>query len=241
MKIAAIPICLLLCGVAAGYGGSFTNLLAPTYDVASGNIELSVDHRFFGAAFKDDPLDSFFGMDDGANVALSVRYFAANEFYVGYEHKRLGHVHTLLGGWQNILPSMTFEFSALAGYKSVKFSSNEDRESGMIATGSISAWFLNGKFRPVFNYSFDGYQDESGMGFGLELSATENISLLGEYFPSAGEGDEEDCFSFGCRYTTWGHQFNFSLSNSSGIGSRDMIMGTSDGDLSVSMGIKRLI
>lgn len=241
MKRTAIAILLLLCGLAAGYGGSFSNLLAPTYDVATGDIELSVDHRFFGAAFKDDPLDSFFGLDDGANVGISARYFAANEFYFGYTHKRLGHVHTLLGGWQNLLPLRNIELAALAGYKSVKFSAENDREGGMIATGSISAWFLNGKFRPVFNYSFDGYQDENGMGFGLELTASENLSLLGEFFPAADEAAAEDCFSFGCRYTTWGHQFYLGMSNSFGIGARDMIMGSPNGDLSVSMGIKRLL
>lgn len=234
-------ILLLLAITAVGqtYNGSFLNLYSPISGTSQGDFEFSMNHRFFSAALKDEPLESFFGLDSGANVRFGMRYYAGADFYLGASHTRLGHSNAVNAGWARVVGE-DFEFGIEAGYFNTKPSSNADREGGLTATGSFSVSLLDSRLRPVLNYAFDGYRENNGAGFGIDFQVAEKISLFGEYFPSSNEDSPEDCFGFGSRYNTWGHQFLLGLTNSSGIGIYDQLEGSNTRDLSFALSIRRV-
>ena len=235
-----LPVLLVLLGTSAfGFGGNFLNLYTPAYNASRGDLEFTMNHRFFGKALEEDPLDSFFGMDNGANVRIGLRYFFGDDLDLGVTHTRLGHRNTVSAGWNTVVSSLNTEFGVLAGYTSFKPSPIEDREGGIIATFTASTWLLQNRLRPVLNYAIDGSSEYNGPGLGLEFAATEKFSIIGEYFPSAVDNMNAS-FSAGGRYSTWGHQFMLGLSNSSLIGARELIAGAATNDLSVALSIRRV-
>lgn len=240
MKLVIPAVLVLLCATASGYGGAFLNLHSFS-GISAGDFEFSMNHRFIGAAMKNDPLDSFFGLDNGANVRFGLRYFPTDELYLGFTHTKLLHMNTITAGWEHTISLFNTELGALLGYSSLKMTSSSDREGGLVATIYLSAWFLSGRIRPVFNYAFDGNLDESGPGLGLEIAAGDKISLMGEYFLYIGDDDSEDCFSFSGSYSTWGHQFMLGFTNSVSIGPQGQLNGSTTNDLSVALSIRRLL
>lgn len=239
MKATILILALTFPVIAQTYSGSFLNLYTPISGTGQGDFEFSMNHRFFGAALKDEPLDTFFGLDNGANVRFGMRYYARDDFYLSASHARLGNNNSVNAGW-SIDPAPSMEFGVECGYASIKPSSSEDREGGIMFTGSFSLSTLQGRLKPVFNYAYDGNREESGPGLGIEFQAAERLALFGEYYPAADDGAEEDCFGFGARYNTWGHQFLFGLTNSYGIGIYEQLAGSNTQDLSFALSIRRL-
>lgn len=231
---------IAIAGVSASeYRGAFLNLPTPVNGISGSGLELAVNHRFFGYAFKNDPLETFFGLDNGANVSFDIRYFPADDFYLKYGHTRLWHRNTISAG-MSYTAVQPLQLLGEVGYTSIKPGSAADWEGGLLATLSASAWLLKDRVRPVVNFAYDGNREESGPGFGLEVTLTDNISVSGEYFPAAVDNADNDCFSFAGRYSTWGHQFILGLSNSAGIGPWDQLAGSSTGDVSVAFSIRRM-
>ncbi len=241
MKLIIPAVLILLCATASGYGGAFLNLHSFTSGISAGDFEFTMNHRFIGAAMKDDPLDSFFGLDDGANVRFGLRYFPVDGLYLGVTHTKLAHMNSITAGWEHTISTLNTELGAVVGYSSVKMNSTSNREGGMVATIYLSAWFLSDRIRPVFNYAFDWHQDENGPGLGLEIAATDRISLMGELFPYTGDDDREDCVSFSVGYSTWGHQFILGFTNSVSIGPQGQLSGSTTNDLSVALSIRRML
>ena len=241
MKYIVLIVAAVFCTAAFGYSSSLFNLYSPAPGIDGGNFEFSMNHRFFGNAFKDDPLNSLFGLDDGANVRFGLQYFIYDGISLGLSHTRLGHANTITSSWNKQFSPIDMEVGVLAGYTSVKPGTIADREGGLLATLSISAWTPHEIVKPVVNYIVDDYEDENGFGLGLEIKVTGKFSLIGEYFPYSGEADMNDVFSFGTRYSTWGHQFLLGFSNSSAIGPQGQLAGSSDNDLSFALSIRRLL
>ena len=239
MRSIIIILALVLTAGAQAYSGSFLNLCSPISGTEQGNFEFSMNHRFFGAALKNDPMDTFFGLDSGANVRFGMRYYAREDFYLGVSHARLGNNNSISAGW-SILPAPNLTLGIEAGYSSIKPAGDEDREGGIMATGSLSLSFLSGKLTPVFNYAFDGYRENNGAGLGIEFQAAERLALFGEYYPASADDAEENCFGLGARYNTWGHQFLLGFTNSSGIGIYEQLAGSDSQDLSFALSIRRL-
>ncbi len=236
-----ITLILLLTALAFGqvYTGSFLNLHSPITGVSRGDFEFAMNHRFFGAALKNDPLDSFFGLDNGANVRFGIRYYATDRVYIGGSHARLGNNNSIYAGW-SAAPAGNLLVGIEAGYSSVKPSSSADREGNINAVGSASIGLFQDKLRPVINLAYDGYRENTGAGFGIRYQVAERLALLGEYYPAAEEDAGEDCFGMGMRYNTWGHQFLLGLTNTSGIGVFDQIAGSNTQDLSFALSVRRL-
>ena len=240
MRYITLLATVVICGAASGYSSSFFNLYSPVPEMEAGSIEFSMNHRFFGNALKDDPFNSLFGMDDGANVRFGTSYFITEGINLGLSHTRIGHTNTLYSSWNGKVSTTGVKLGALLGYSSVKPGSLSDREGVFFTTLSISAISPCKMLKPAVNYIIDGYEDESGFGFGMEVQATERISVIGEYFPYPGEEEMNDTFAFGGRYNTWGHQFLLGFTNSSGIGPQAQLQGSPDNDLSLTLSIRRL-
>jgi hypothetical protein len=48
----------------AAYGPGMLNIETPAPSTGEGSLELRLNHRFYGAALKDEPIESFFGHGD---------------------------------------------------------------------------------------------------------------------------------------------------------------------------------
>jgi len=242
MKVAAMLLAITF--PLAAYGPGMFNIETPAPATEEGSIELRLNHRFYGAALKDEPIETFFGMDNGANVAAELGWFPVGGLEIRAGHVRSWKEYTLGGHWSTFVDS--FEASFSLGYFSVKPAANQDREGGLTLLGAFSAPFADGRVIPTVNYAYDGRTERHGPGFGLSLGLGENTALIGEYFPVV-ERDEddplilpEDSFSFGVRRTTWGHQFVFCLGNSTGIGPRGQLNGAATNDLALGFTIRRM-
>jgi len=241
MRYTALAILVLLSASAAGYGDAFLNLHTPLYGLSRGDVEFHMNHRFFGAALKDEPLNTFLGMDGGANVQFGARYIPIEGVDIGVTHETAGHAYTFTAGWSGKIVPVDIELGAEAGITSVETSATEGREGGLVTSICIAARLFGGSVRPVFNWAYDGYREDSGTGFGLEAGLSERTALFGEYFPLHDAGpDVKDCFSLGVRYSTWGHQFILGLTNSSGIGTRGQFGGAPTDDLQLALSIRRM-
>lgn len=235
MKISAVLMALLT-GIGFAYGAGLLNLVSPETGLEKGDFEFIMHHRFFGAALKNEPFETFFGLDNGANAMVGFSYSPLNGITTGLFHSRLWKTNGLLCRW-NGNPS-GIQLGIEAGLSSIKPTVNADRETGLIASASVAVPLLNGRIRPILNYAFDGNREENGAGLGLEAALTERTALFGEYFPQ-GDNDTKDCFGAGIRHATWGHQFQLGLTNSSGIGVYEQLTGSSTGDLSFALSVRR--
>jgi hypothetical protein len=226
------------------YGPGMLNLETPFPDADPGSIELRLNHRFYGAALKDEPLESFFGMDNGANVAVDLGWHPVSGLEVRAGHVRSQREYSLGGYWSARVDAFQAAFSL--GYASVKPSANQDREGGLTLLGAFSMPFANDRVIPVVNYGYDGRTERHGPGMGLSVGLTDRTAIIGEFFPVVDRDDTdptilpEDVFGFGVRYTTWGHQFVVCLGNSAGTGLRGQLNGASTNDLSVGFTVKRM-
>ncbi len=68
---------------------------------------------------------------------------------------------------------------------------------------------------------------------GIDIGISEDISIMGEFFPVSHGDGRVDCFAFGFSLRTYGHRFMFLLGNSSEIGTRGLMLGTDSGDLNI--------
>lgn len=242
MKAAAILLALAFPLVA--YGPGMFNIETPSPAAEEGSLELRLNHRFYGAALKDEPFETFFGMDIGANVGAELGWFPVSGLELRAGHVRSMKEYTLGGYWSTFVDS--FEASFSIGYSSVKPAANQDREGGLTLLGAFSAPFADGRVIPTVNYSYNGRTERHGPGFGLSLGLGENTAVIAEYFPVVDRDEDdplllpEDSFSFGIRRTTWGHQFVFCLGNSTGIGPRGQLNGAASNDLALGFTIRRM-
>lgn len=227
-----------------GYGPGMLNIETPSPSVERGSIEFRLNHRFYGSALKDEPLETFFGMDNGANVGVELGWFPVDGLEVRAGHVRSGREYGLSGHWSAYIDRFQASFSM--GFSSVKPAANQDREGGLTLLGAFSAPFASDRVTPTLNYSYHQRLDRHGPGFGLSVGLSDNTALVGEYFPVVDrDADDpailsEDVFSFGVRRTTWGHQFVICLGNGKGVGPHGQLNGAATNDLSVAFTVRRM-
>lgn len=227
-----------------GYGPGMLNIETPSPFVEQGSIEFRLNHRFYGSALKDEPMETFFGMDNGANVGVELGWFPISGLELRAGHVRSGREYMLSGLWSAFVDRFQASFSM--GYSSVKPAANQDREGGLTLLGAFSAPFAEGRVIPTVNYCYDQRLERHGPGFGLSVGLTDNTALVGEYFPVVNRDDEspailpEDAFAFGVRRTTWGHQFVMCLGNGKGVGPGGQLNGAATNDLSIGFTVRRM-
>lgn len=218
---------------------SIYNLTVPS-DLAAKQMQFTVRHRFFGDAF-EEPFETFFGMQFGANVGLESRLGLGRgfDFKVGYQ---FNHKEYIVGVGYNMPSNLPIIIRADVQYFSYRPTFFE-REKGIYGLLSAQANPLGERIVPSFNLGYDSFLEEIGFGMGLELILSKKWSVIGEYFPLLNSDDSfrKDSFAFGLRLNTYGHQFVLALSNNYEIGSRHLSRGSLDNDLHIGFVIHRLI
>ncbi|MCK5118397.1 MAG: hypothetical protein KAQ78_02375, partial [Candidatus Latescibacteria bacterium] len=87
LRIGAVVLVLLIPQAALSYEDGMLNLSVPT-ELEEGQTEFVVQHRFYGK-IAEEPLDTFFGMDMGANVRIGLRVALREKLELIVSHIRI--------------------------------------------------------------------------------------------------------------------------------------------------------
>lgn len=226
------------------YEASMPNIKVPS-NLNKNQMEIIIQHRFYGE-LTNEPLDTLFGMTQGANVGLGIRDvvfpgFEINASYIlGQQEYYIGANYTLL------IPKIILKTQLNIGYFNFK-KSPENREGSIFALVSLQSEPLLNRLIPAVNIGYDGYFQGIGFGAGLRIDILEKLSLMGEFFPliTGGKAHPEELgetgsFTIGLMLTTSGHQFTISTGNSYEIGPRRMMTGAFGSNLYLGFNIQRL-
>jgi hypothetical protein len=229
------------------YQNSSPSLITPT-SLSPRESEITLAHRFYGPV-NEKPLDTFFGMNAGANVSLSLRhnFWKTLEAKAGYT--RSGKQYEL-GAAYRFTPN-DFPVQAQLDYRYFSFiqSTDSKRHGNFLYLVSAQTNPLAERLIVTLNAGYDGYYERLVSGAGLQVLITEKLSLLGEYYPvwdrnSAADVlkqyiGKDDAFCIALKADTYGHHFIFSLGNASGMDPRIQSLGTDNRDLHLGFNIQR--
>lgn len=237
LRIGAVVLVLLIPQAALSYEDGMLNLSVPT-DLEEGQAEFVVQHRFYGK-IAEEPLDTFFGMDMGANVRIGLRVALREKLELIVSHIRIQKEYIVGLSYAYVVPD---RLRSQAEVRFFSFKSGiQERKRGLFYQLALQSTPLLKRITPVANLGYDSYEGSAGIGFGLDVGLLEHLSLIGETFPVLeGEG-EVDCFALGLALRTYGHRFMVLLGNSSEIGMRRFMRGTNAGDLYFGFNIQRLL
>lgn len=245
--IALLFILFTMLSSLSAYQDSYYSLATPT-QLFKGEGEVNLVHRFNGEVAKD-PLDTFFGLDDGANVMMGFRYVVVNATELKASYIRNGKEMNLGLGRRLTPDSFPLQAQLDINYLSFKPVSVNDRRANL----SYILALQTGKIHPVLNLNcnlgYDGYYERFVNGLGLQFNIKESLHLVGEYYPvwdrnSAKEAvkkhlDDNDVFAFGIKADTYGHHFMFQLSNGSRMNPCGQSRGTDNNKLHLGFNIQR--
>ena len=239
---------VLLFNVLNADQNGFLGLVSPT---GLGNLEseISIQHRFRGA-FDEEPFDTFFGTNRGANIALFYRQaFLYNaELKLGYIKDNTEYL--VEGSW--LLPLKDFPVQAqinLQFFSYEDFFNPEQRHDNVmfvLAAQNEPLWK-----RLVFNANlgYDAENERLVSGIGAKVKILPSLSWLAEYYPvwdrdSAPQDVQlqirnKDSFSTGIKLDTYGHNFMFMLGNNEGMTLRKSTLGSITSDLKFGFNIQR--
>jgi Membrane bound beta barrel domain (DUF5777) len=234
MRYKFIVVFLFIISTLMAYDFSMINLINPSgLKVRDG--EIMIRHRFYGD-ITDDPFDNFLGMDAGANVNLSARYqfYRKTEAKISYSRRQSEKVYGLAYRI-DIEDFPVYGQLGLDYFSYEELSQAETTRKGMFYHLSLQNEELFERFVTTINTGYDGYNERLVPGLGFTFMITDDISLLGEYYPvldrdSASDKlaqyiGAEDAFAFGVKLDTYAHQFIFLLSNSDDVGFRRVSLG----------------
>lgn len=237
LRIGAVVLVLLIPQAVLSYENGMLNLAVPT-GLEQGQAEFIVQHRFYGK-ITEEPLDTFFGMDMGANVRIGLRVALREKFEFKVSHIRFQKEYIVGLSYAYVVPDR------LRSQAEVQFFSFkpgiEERKRGLFTQLTLQSTPVLKRVTPVVNFGYDSYERSAGMGFGLDVGLLEHLSLVGEYFPVLDGDGEVDCFAFGLGLRTYGHRFVVLLGNSSEIGTGRLMRGTNARDLYFGFNIQRLL
>lgn len=243
-------IIILLENIIAYEEQSAFNMKSPT-GIEPGQSELKIQHRFYGK-INEEPLKTLFGMYTGANVGLGIRYVVLSGLEIDADYTNYNKESTFGASYTYLFPLIMLRSQvgfSYYGYETYNLDVNQDERVNNIFTFlSLQSEPMLKRFLPILNISYDLGEQYLGLGFGANFIILERVGtlrkmiLIGEYFPSKKDNGNKNCYSFGLRLETYGHHFDFLLGNSSEIGIRRLMLGTTRQEgLYFGFNIKRLI
>lgn len=218
----------------------------------TGQLEFRIDHRFYGK-INEKPIDTFFGLYSGADVSLGLRYLLWSTFEVNTSFTRHENENTLGLSYAVLIPMFKGQIDAqLFSYKHNNVETKkEERITNGFALLSLQTDPIMKAITPTVNIGYDAENKEIGAGIGLaiivlkDMGIMQKLALLGEYYPTKLE-NSDNCYCFGIRVETYGHNFDFILGNNSNLGVRRLMLGNPkivgvDSGLYFGFNLKRLI
>jgi len=223
--------------------------------IESPALEAEIQHQFQGYVNEFQAASTFFGVEDGADVAFGIRatLLPGAQLYGFYDTRQLSTAtygeYTVGASYGMFFHPLCFGAQldgAFISYVRV----DDERITKPYLQLSLQNDPLAGRVVFLVNtgYSFD--IDHYGLGTGVDVKLTEVFDLYGEYFPwvdkdsstDIGEGSVQvqNPFSFGVKINTAGHQFFLFAGNATEIGAENLMRGTYDKRLRLGFTIKRL-
>jgi len=212
-----------------------------------GDAAFTLRHRFYGDITESE---NFFGIDDGGNAFLQLRYSPLEYFVIETHHTRDNHEY-------NIALSYNYDFDvikvayALNGL-SITLPQFKERQYSYFGNLSLQSPNYFDHLIISANLGYDGFYEKSGTGLGIDinmanfigaLSFTERLSLMAEYYPQfskkTGINGIYDSFAAGIKFQTYAHHFEILISNSTAMDARTMMLGTNDTTLHFGFNINR--
>ncbi len=229
------------------YQNNGLGLVTPT-SLYEDEAELSICHRFYGAIDKDI-WDTFFGMNNGANIRLAYRQSLIYniELKTAYEREQKRYE---AGTSFRFTPFETFVQAQLdLSYISFIDPGAAQRKKNFVYLLSVQNKVFRNRFSISTNIGFDAYYERLISGIGLSIILLDKMTLIGEYYPvwdrnSAANDLKEllgryDAFAIGLRFETEGHHFVFLVSNSVAVNPFDLSIGTDQSRLGFGFNIQR--
>jgi len=212
-----------------------------------GEGSFNIRHRFFGEL---DDTEKFLGMDDGGNMNLSLKYAVMDNLLIGVDHTKDENAYGV-----GIEYAKDFEWMntglRLNGFR-LNHSRFEETQKSYMFNGSLQTPNYFDHLRLTGNLGYDAFYEHTIAGVGVDLNVnnfisyltfTEQISLLGEYYPQIdkveGVSGKNDAYAFGVKFQTYGHHFELLATNSFNMDARTMSLGTNSDDLHFGFNINR--
>lgn len=239
LLLAALPLCAFEPGQLS---------LDSVSNFEAGDAAFGIRHRFFGDITKSE---DFFGMDDGANILLSLRYALFKSVVFEVHHTREDREYNARVGFVH-------KFSWLHTQLNVNYFSFEEpllaeRKENVFVNAALQTPLMFEHLRLTGNVGYDNYYEKAGGGIGIELLSanpfpetltfTESISLLAEYYTKY-EGLENfdrkyNAFAAGFNFRTYGHHFEILTTNANSMDPRTMMQGTDSNVMHFGFNINR--
>jgi len=229
------------------YQNSAPTLITPT-SLSPRESEINLAHRFYGPV-NEKPLDTFFGMNAGANVSLSLRhnFWKTLEAKAGYT--RSGKQYELGAAYRFTPNDFPVQAQVDCRYFSFVQPADNERHGNLLYLVSAQTNPLAGRLITTLNAGYDGYYERLINGAGLQVLITEKLSLIGEYYPVWDRDSaptvvkqylgKYDAFCIALKADTYGHHFIFSVGNANGMDPRIQSLGTDNRELHMGFNIQR--
>jgi hypothetical protein len=201
----------------------------------------------------EDPLDTFFGIDRGANVSLGLKYWVLDGFEAKVSYTRSEKEYGLGAAYSRRFPGFSLRSRIDVEFFSYEELSREERAQNIFSQLVLQTEFVEDRIKPVLTAGYDGYNERIGFAVGLSAIVLEGgylfeeVTLIGEYFPLLRDDEgvsylgEKNCFAAGIGLKTWGHQFMLLVGNTSEIGTRRLMLGSNADDLFLGFNVRRLL
>ncbi len=214
------------------YEHNMLNLTVPS-KLEAGFSVFDIEHRFYGRV-DNQPIDTFFGIDAGANMKMSSRYCWATGWEVKVSHVRAPNQYTVgLSYVPEILPIQIdvelISTKVLERINTFYYSLSKQKQLLPYLSAAV-------------NLGYDAAVSKAGAGLGLEFQMMSELYLMGEYYPSNQVIAKDSAFAIGMRYETFGHNFMLMVQNSTDVGPRRLMQGTlTPSDFYLGFNIHRLL
>lgn len=214
----------------------------------AGDSAFGIRHHFYGDITKSE---DFFGIDDGANIMLSLRHALTEYLVIEVHHTRDDREYNLRAGVPVKLGWLQMQLNV--NYFSLEEPLTARREANVFANAVVQTPLLFEHLRLTGNAGYDNYYEKGGAGAGVELLAanpfpetltfTESISLIGEYYTKyeglEGFDRKYNAFTAGINFRTYGHHFELMATNAAGLDPRTMMQGTDSNRVHFGFNINR--
>lgn len=199
----------------------------------------AIQHRFYGE-ITEDPLNTFFGLDAGANVGLGVRYAVLPHVEVHASYTRFQKEYVVGARYAYHVSQIFTTMQIDIHYFDHESHISDERARNFFYCLALQSEPSANIIIPVVNIGYDGYNERFGLGFGmgfgfdLEIGPIERVHIIGEYYPVISRDEEingpENYFAAGLKFETYGHHFILLIGNGSQIGTRRLMLGAESND-----------
>ncbi len=235
MKNVVIMIFLMLLTSLTAYENSFLNLHNPT-NLEKGQGEISIKHRFYGDV-TENTLDTFFGMNAGANFSLDTRYQLFPKLEMNLHYTRVKKEYQIGSSYKlekNDIPVMAQVDITYFNFKEPNMNDDTRANFHYLLSVQNDPWLdlLAGNV----NIGYDAYYERMNLGLGVLCKITEKTSLIAEYIPVLDRNTSnlklkryigpDDVMNFGIKLDTYGHHFKFMISNGKDMSIHRSSLGT---------------